>query len=500
MRRATISALIAAAMLAAPASAAAASYTWSMPTDFTGAHNPDPDAYGGTPWSYLQGAPGSFTPLPGPATNGGRTGWFDGSGNAFVAGTAGSVVEMQSDSSTAVALAWTSPFSTSRSVSVSFTPTFTGHSLTCPTPAAPRLEDQNGSPIGSATPTVPAHGGIYVVLAKPQLLESGCTFSIGLQISAGAPTLRPTLTAPAPGAIVKAGQPTFTGTGGTDFGQSKSVTVDVYRGASATGSPLESLTASVAGDGSFSASPSPALADGQYTVQATQSNNLGDHGSGPAVTFSIKTHAPVVTLSQPTAGTATTNTRPTFSGGAGTVFGDSRKVTITLYKGSAAAGKPLGTATATPSGADWSARWPHTLSPGTYTARATQTDDAGHTGMSAPDTFRIVPGPIGQSVGLSRTGIASLQLTCTAAPGQTCAGTVLVLTVRHYQPVAGGPKGAVRVLFAYVDLAGGTTETLRRPVPGFVVRMLRRKSPLEVRVTLRWSGASRISAQRRLQT
>ena len=141
MRRARVLVSIVAAMLAAPASAAAASYSWNVPADFTGAHNPDPDAYGGTPWSYLQGSSGSFTPLPGPATNGGRTGWFDGSGNAFVAGTAGSDVEMQSDTSTGVAIGWTSPFNTSISVSIQFSATTGG--LGCLT--APRLEDAGGN-------------------------------------------------------------------------------------------------------------------------------------------------------------------------------------------------------------------------------------------------------------------------------------------------------------------------------------------------------------------
>jgi hypothetical protein len=74
-----------------------------------------------------------------------------------------------------------------------------------------------------------------------------------------------------------------------------------------------------------------------------------------------------------------------------------------------------------------------------------------------------------------------------------CTGTVLIITVRtKFRPVSGGPRGALRVLFAYVSIPGGSTLIVRRGVSGAVARALRRAAPVKVRVitALRESGAA----------
>ena len=98
------------------------------------------------------------------------------------------------------------------------------------------------------------------------------------------------------------------------------------------------------------------------------------------------TAAPAVGLAAPASG-ATTALSPTFTGAAGTAAGDSSQVTLRIWSGSAATGTPVQTRTVTQSAGSWSVAASPALAPGTYTARAEQTDGAGNTGQSAAVTF-----------------------------------------------------------------------------------------------------------------
>ena len=95
--------------------------------------------------------------------------------------------------------------------------------------------------------------------------------------------------------------------------------------------------------------------------------------------------APTVTLSSPAPGSQSTDTTPTYSGVAGDQPGDSPTVTVEVYAGSVIPETPaLSTLTATRTGAEWRVTDPSPLAPGTYTARARQTDEAGNEGISNP--------------------------------------------------------------------------------------------------------------------
>jgi hypothetical protein len=284
------------------------------------------------------------------------------------------------------------------------------------------------------------------------------TFTVhnaGPQVKLDSPGTKPLLTA----------TPTLTGTAGTAPGDSSNVTVSIYSGTGPAGSPARVITTKVRGHGRYSAKITPALPDGQYTAVAQQSS-AGSVGTSRPQSFQVKLHAPVVTIEKPVSGASTNDATPTLSGAAGTATGDSPFVTVQLYKGSSAKGRVIGTMQVRASGSQWSGRWRHTLDLGLYTARAKQTDDAGHTGYSKPHTFQIVPGPsvIGSQVTLDRANTANLAITCIATAGGTCTGTVLVVTAQSMQAVPGGPSGQIRVLFAYVRIAGGqTAEALRGP-------------------------------------
>ena len=257
----------------------------------------------------------------------------------------------------------------------------------------------SGSPVQTLTAT--ASGGSWSVQASSTLADgiytaqaqqsdtagstgssSASTFTIDTHVSVV------TLTSPANGATVNQAKPTFSGAAGTASGDSSTITVKVYSGASVSGSPVQTLTATASG-GSWSVQASSTLADGIYTAQAQHSDTAGSIGGSSASTFTIDTHVPVVTLTSPANGATVNQAKPTFSGAAGTASGDSSTITVKVYSGASVSGSPVQTLTATASGGSWSVQASSTLGDGTYTAQTSQSDSAGSTGSSSASTFTI---------------------------------------------------------------------------------------------------------------
>ena len=179
--------------------------------------------------------------------------------------------------------------------------------------------------------------------------------------------------------------PSFGGAAGKAAHDEQAVTVAVYAGTSVAGSPVASGAASVsAGNWSFTAK---ALADGTYTVQATQRDEAGNEGHTAAATFVVDTKPPAVTLNAlPAFGH---NSKPSLGGAAGTEAGDAASVKLAIFAGTTATGSPVETVKATPSGGTWTASPAKALKDGTYTALAEQLDEAGNIGVSSPTTFTI---------------------------------------------------------------------------------------------------------------
>lgn len=120
-----------------------------------------------------------------------------------------------------------------------------------------------------------------------------------------------------------------------------------------------------------------ALADGTYTVQATQAGTVG-----PAVsninTFTVDTAAPVVTITSPSNGAALTDPAVVLSGACSE---NGRAVVVAIT------GPPSPTLTTTCVGGAWTAT--QLLPNRSYSATASQTDVAGNSGSSAPSTFTV---------------------------------------------------------------------------------------------------------------
>ncbi len=523
MGRARLSALIIGATaivaLGLPAGALAGTYTWSMPTDFTaGASgaNPDHDAYGATPWSYVDAsatsgspltpptaAPAAFQPL-GSFSAAKWTDALDASAPFVARDPSAGQLDLEPASDRVIAVGWTSPLSHAATVSVSGTFARLGGASCLLSSAATWALVQNGSAIASgssatisASPAVPAGGSIYLAVdytGGTLAYNSSCdTAGVTLQVQAvdsTAPVV--TLTSPAGGALVTSGLPAFAGSASNAFGASRSVTVRIYAGGAASGTPLQTLTATRSGSVYLVAAGSP-LSDGTYTATAEQDDlsSPADEGFSAASTFTIKSGSSAVTIDQPPAGGNTTDPNPLLAGAAP----DSSRVTVALYAGGFATGTPIGTAATTASGGRWSLRWPTPLRPGIYTAVATGTDASGHSATSGPHSFLVVLSGsssigIGSAVTVSRGGIASIAIACPAATGQSCAGDVLILTARSFRAVAGGPAGPLRVMFAYVNVAAGHSAVTRRRVQASVLRVLRRSRGLRVRVITNFGATS----------
>lgn len=112
-----------------------------------------------------------------------------------------------------------------------------------------------------------------------------------------------TLTAPADGSYTKSTSVTVSGAAGAATGDAATVTLNVYSGSGATGTPV--LTRSVTRSGSTWSTSVTTLGQGTYTAQATQADAAGNAGTSATRTFTIDTTAPAATSIAAANGTGT---------------------------------------------------------------------------------------------------------------------------------------------------------------------------------------------------
>jgi hypothetical protein len=282
----------------------------------------------------------------------------------------------------------------------------------------------------SASP--PLSDGSYTVQAE-QLDASG---NVGLsaprsfRVDTGAPAV--SLAAPTDASSTNDPTPTFSGGAGAAAGDSSTVTVKLYSEASAAGTPVQTLSVTVAG-GSWSVDAAAPLSEGTYTAQAEQLDSAGNRGLSATSTFKVDTTAPAVSLTDPAGGSLTNDTTPPFSGGAGASDGDSATVIIRIYSGTSASGTPVRTPTTTRTGGTWSLAPTSALADGTYTAQALQFDAAGNRGTSSASTFKIDTTAPGVSLNNPPNGSSTNDRTpvFSGAAG-AASGDLSTITVRVY--------------------------------------------------------------------
>ena len=156
------------------------------------------------------------------------------------------------------------------------------------------------------------------------------------------------------------------------------------------------------------------LSAGRIAAHFEASTNGGGGGD---------TTPPSVSLSSPASGATVSVATPTFSGVAGTAPGDSSSVTVEVFAGSTVSGSPVQSLVATrdASGA-YSVEASSALANGTYTARASQSDDAGNVGVSTANTFTVnVPTQSSDPVLIGAGDIAS----CSSSAGDAQTAALL---------------------------------------------------------------------------
>jgi hypothetical protein len=245
---------------------------------------------------------------------------------------------------------------------------------------------ESGAPLGGtwSASGVPLPEGVYTARAQQlnaETLETGFSEEVSFIVDATAPSVGLERVA----SPTRDSTPTFTGTLGVAPGDEHAVSVAVYEGGSAVGTPVASGQASVNGSNwSFTSS---SLSDGTYTIVATQEDEASNVGSAGPSTFSIDTTAPVVTLNAGSIAALSNNASPTFTGAAGTLPGDVSTVSVLVHEGSTAAGAVVAKEMVQVASGSWS--WTTHLADGTYTVQAIQLDEAGNEGRSNSATFKI---------------------------------------------------------------------------------------------------------------
>ena len=282
----------------------------------------------------------------------------------------------------------------------------------------------------SVTPTSQLGNGTYTAQAEQDDLvgDSGLSAATTFRLSTP-PPIKLTINALGSKPLITS-TPTLSGTAGIAPGDSP-VLVTIYSGPSASGSAVRTLSAPVSDAGTWLAQITPALADGRYTAIAAQFvvGEMSQVSSSVTFTIDALVGTGQLSIEQPGAGVTVQQSALRFGGSASTAPGAAGTVTVTLWKGEAANGKPLGTVTAASNGSTWATMWGHPLALGYYTVQASQATTAG-TVRTSTDTFLLTPMPevIGGIVSLSRGRVASVAITCNAPAGEVCTGTVLVAT------------------------------------------------------------------------
>ncbi|HEY7453618.1 MAG TPA: S8 family serine peptidase [Thermoleophilaceae bacterium] len=157
-----------------------------------------------------------------------------------------------------------------------------------------------GSPLPGVMFQCRLDGGDFNPCASPQsfgnLPEGNHTFEVRAFDSHGNVDGSPALwswtvdvTAPAVAIASAAGAtPVVTGTAGTSSGDKSTVTVSLFAGSSASGSPAQTVVASRDGSGAFTAQFAH-VANGTYTATARQQDAAGNTGASAPVTFGVGT-------------------------------------------------------------------------------------------------------------------------------------------------------------------------------------------------------------------
>jgi hypothetical protein len=132
----------------------------------------------------------------------------------------------------------------------------------------------------SVTPEEPLKQGTYTARATQgaPLLGPEARTTFAVDLSKPAVTLA---SVPSPSTNLT---PSFSGRAGTAAGDIPTITVTVYPGPAAAGSPAEVMRTTASGE-TWSTGPAPQLPEGEYTAVATQADLAGNVGESESVSY-----------------------------------------------------------------------------------------------------------------------------------------------------------------------------------------------------------------------
>ncbi|SEK36959.1 Ig-like domain (group 3) [Stigmatella aurantiaca] len=320
------------------------------------------------------------------------------------------------------------------------------------TPAGTATANTSGA--WSFTPTVPLADGPHTVRATASDAAGNVsppsnvnTFTIDTTAPAA-----PVIVAPAQGAVLMDTTPSYSGT--ADAGTTVTVIVD--------GTPVGTTTANASG--TWSLTPTTALADGSHTVKATATDSVGNVSpESNTHTFIVDTTAPAApVVITPADGAVLSDNTPTYSGTA------EAGATVTVIVD----GSPVGTTQADASG-NWSFTPTVGLSADTHQVKATATDAAGQTGPESNThtfvvdttvpTAPVVLTPAHQSVTSDTTpaftGTADANITVTLYLGNVELGTTTADASGNWSFTPSSPlqEGTYQVSAVATTLAGNAS-------------------------------------------
>ncbi|HEY4427767.1 MAG TPA: hypothetical protein VGN08_06145 [Solirubrobacteraceae bacterium] len=253
----------------------------------------------------------------------------------------------------------------------------------------------------TATRPVGRRGG----LGRPRIargvlgaaLAAIAAIAIAPGVAGAAPPPKLTIASPAPDSVTNNATPTFAGITSAEEEEFLGVAIQdrltVVIKSEAGEVVQEPSIESPIRPQAWSIGPVAPLPPGTYTARVIEREvSLGSETvieQSPQVRFTVDTVPPAVTLTSPANGSTTTLSSQAFAGAAGTAPGDGATVTVQLFAGPSIGSQPPIEGLSVPvADGHWSATLGG-LTPGTYTARAEQSDEAGNLGTSAPVTFTV---------------------------------------------------------------------------------------------------------------
>ncbi|MFY0670117.1 MAG: Ig-like domain repeat protein, partial [Alteromonas stellipolaris] len=253
--------------------------------------------------------------------------------------------------------------------------------------------------------------------------------------------------------------PLISGTTNAPVGSTVTLTVTDSAGA------VQTFTAAVQGDGTFSASVPADLAEGNYTVVAEVTDGAGNTGSDSETGGVVDTTSPAIDVEDPGVGNDAT---PTISGTTDQPVGSTVSITVTDNAGN------VQTLSATvQSDGSFSAEVPATMAEGNYTVQATVVDEAGNTASDAEtgviDTISPVitldePGAVNDSTPTISGTVdlpqgSTVQITVVDSAGNTQVFSALVAAggVFSADVPAAMAEGNFTVSATATDTAGNST-------------------------------------------